>query len=311
MASSPGTPATEVLPLTISPSATSLELSGQKPVEKKPEEKKPIKKRKSWGQELPTPKTNLPPRKRAKTEDEKEQRRIERVLRNRAAAQTSRERKRLEMEKLENEKVVIEQQNQFLLQRLRQIEAENNRLSQQVAQLSAEIHVSRGSTPNLNSEVSDSPTLTTTLFKQEGDDICLEQIPFPAPPVTDPSSTLQPSSLAESPDMTQHPAVMLCDLQSPLSDDDFRRLFDSDSSPMPDSSFPEDGFIFDVLDGGDLSAFSFDSLVDFDPESVALENRESTYCLPDEASHQTPGVQPGPGASNSRCDGQSLAASCH
>lgn len=62
MASSPGTPATEVLPLTISPSATSLELSGQKPVEKKPEEKKPIKKRKSWGQELPTPKTNLPPR---------------------------------------------------------------------------------------------------------------------------------------------------------------------------------------------------------------------------------------------------------
>ena len=28
----------------------------------KPEEKKPVKKRKSWGQELPVPKTNLPPR---------------------------------------------------------------------------------------------------------------------------------------------------------------------------------------------------------------------------------------------------------
>ncbi|EER44856.1 predicted protein [Histoplasma capsulatum H143] len=28
----------------------------------KPEEKKPVKKRKSWGQELPIPKTNLPPR---------------------------------------------------------------------------------------------------------------------------------------------------------------------------------------------------------------------------------------------------------
>ena len=27
-----------------------------------PEEKKPVKKRKSWGQELPTPKTSLPPR---------------------------------------------------------------------------------------------------------------------------------------------------------------------------------------------------------------------------------------------------------
>ena len=40
-------------------------------------------------------------RKRAKTEDEKEQRRVERVLRNRRAAQSSRERKRLETEALE------------------------------------------------------------------------------------------------------------------------------------------------------------------------------------------------------------------
>lgn len=30
--------------------------------ESRPDEKKPVKKRKSWGQELPTPKTNLPPR---------------------------------------------------------------------------------------------------------------------------------------------------------------------------------------------------------------------------------------------------------
>ncbi|KAK5155339.1 hypothetical protein LTR04_005823 [Oleoguttula sp. CCFEE 6159] len=61
---------------------------------------KPTKKRKSWGQVLPEPKTSLPPRKRAKTEDEKEQRRIERIKRNRAAAHTSRERKRLEAEGL-------------------------------------------------------------------------------------------------------------------------------------------------------------------------------------------------------------------
>ncbi|OAQ60490.1 transcriptional activator hac1 [Pochonia chlamydosporia 170] len=64
-------------------------------------EKKQTKKRKSWGQVLPEPKTNLPPRKRAKTDDEKEQRRVERVLRNRRAAQSSRERKRLEVEALE------------------------------------------------------------------------------------------------------------------------------------------------------------------------------------------------------------------
>ncbi|TKA63929.1 hypothetical protein B0A55_10305 [Friedmanniomyces simplex] len=61
---------------------------------------KPAKKRKSWGQSLPEPTTTLPPRKRAKTNDEKEQRRIERIKRNRAAAHNSRERKRQETETL-------------------------------------------------------------------------------------------------------------------------------------------------------------------------------------------------------------------
>ncbi|KAK4956818.1 transcription factor that binds to CRE motif [Elasticomyces elasticus] len=61
---------------------------------------KPAKKRKSWGQSLPEPTTALPPRKRAKTDDEKEQRRIERIKRNRAAAHNSRERKRQETEGL-------------------------------------------------------------------------------------------------------------------------------------------------------------------------------------------------------------------
>lgn len=107
------------------------------------------------------------------------------------------------MEKLENEKVVIEQQNQFLLQCLAQMEAENNRLSQQVARLSAEIHGSS------SSRVSDSPMLTATLFKQD-DDIPLERVPFPTP---SDSPIIQPSSLAESSDMTQHPAAVLCDLQ--------------------------------------------------------------------------------------------------
>ncbi|KAK3185615.1 transcription factor that binds to CRE motif [Lecanicillium sp. MT-2017a] len=71
-------------------------------------DKKQTKKRKSWGQVLPEPKTNLPPRKRAKTDDEKEQRRVERVLRNRRAAQSSRERKRLEVEALEQRNKELE-----------------------------------------------------------------------------------------------------------------------------------------------------------------------------------------------------------
>ncbi|GFF50100.1 isoform U of transcriptional activator hacA [Aspergillus udagawae] len=213
-----GTPAPATPLLTVSPADTSLNASETKVQETKTEEKKPPKKRKSWGQELPIPKTNLPPRKRAKTEDEKEQRRIERVLRNRAAAQTSRERKRLEMEKLENEKIQMEQQNQFLLQRLSQMEAENNRLSQQLAQLTAEVRGSRTSTPKPASPATASPTLTPTLFKQEGDELPLERIPFPTPSITDYSPTLKPSSLAESSDVTQHPAAVLCDLQCQLAD---------------------------------------------------------------------------------------------
>ncbi|KAK3342109.1 hypothetical protein B0T25DRAFT_511663 [Lasiosphaeria hispida] len=91
-------------------------------------EKKPVKKRKSWGQVLPEPKTNLPPRKRAKTEDEKEQRRVERVLRNRRAAQSSRERKRQEVEGLERRNKELENllrqvttTNQVLMEELRKV----------------------------------------------------------------------------------------------------------------------------------------------------------------------------------------------
>ncbi|KAG0132034.1 hypothetical protein HOY82DRAFT_310268 [Tuber indicum] len=76
------------------------------------------KKRKSWGQELPIPTTNLPPRKRAKTDEEKEQRRIERVLRNRAAAQSSRERKRKEVQALEEERTKLAESNAHMRARL-------------------------------------------------------------------------------------------------------------------------------------------------------------------------------------------------
>lgn len=53
----------DVPQLTISPADTSLDASSPAEIkEETTEEKKPVKKRKSWGQELPTPKTNLPPR---------------------------------------------------------------------------------------------------------------------------------------------------------------------------------------------------------------------------------------------------------
>ncbi|EEQ86128.1 hypothetical protein RJZ56_008076 [Blastomyces dermatitidis] len=216
-------PCSEPVQLTVSPAETTLSFATEQviaqvktePATPKPEEKKPVKKRKSWGQELPTPKTNLPPRKRAKTEDEKEQRRIERVLRNRAAAQTSRERKRLEVEKLEGEKLEMEHQNGLLLRRLAQMEAENNRLSQQVAQLSAEIRSSRGSSPQSMVSGLASPTLAPILLKQERDEMIssLDKIPFPTPSMSSYSPSVKGCDLIDSSDMTQHPAAMLCDLQ--------------------------------------------------------------------------------------------------
>lgn len=59
--------------------------------------------------QIPTDfKTSLPPRKRARTQEEKEQRRIERILRNRKAAHHSREKKRAHLEELEHKCEVME-----------------------------------------------------------------------------------------------------------------------------------------------------------------------------------------------------------
>ncbi|KAF2145070.1 uncharacterized protein K452DRAFT_284457 [Aplosporella prunicola CBS 121167] len=87
--------------------------------------KKEPKKRKSWGQVLPEPKTNLPPRKRAKTADEKEQRRIERVKRNRLAAHNSRERKREEMDRLTAERDHFRDTFRRVFSQLKQLESQN------------------------------------------------------------------------------------------------------------------------------------------------------------------------------------------
>ena len=59
------------------------------------------KKRKAWGQPIPDFKVVLPPRKRAKTAEEKEQRKNERVIRNRKAADKSRQRQKAAVAQLE------------------------------------------------------------------------------------------------------------------------------------------------------------------------------------------------------------------
>lgn len=101
------------------------------------------KKRKSWGQVLPKPTTNLPPRKRAKTEEEKAQRKYERVQRNRHAAHMSRMRKQDEMETL---KIV----NDRLLQ-------DNSALEDEVTRLRDELNRYRSGNTSLTTNFSRRP----------------------------------------------------------------------------------------------------------------------------------------------------------
>ncbi|TVY82178.1 Transcriptional activator hac1 [Lachnellula suecica] len=190
-------------------------------------EKKQVKKRKSWGQQLPEPKTNLPPRKRAKTEDEKEQRRVERVLRNRRAAQSSRERKRQEVEALEAEKHQIERRNQDLEMRLAHMQEQNLRLQQELEQITGnKMTVFRSSsvvsTPSQELRSAPSPvTFSQELFgSRESASIGRQSISESHSVQTVNPASLSPeirpvveSTNASSSDMTQHPAAMLCDLQ--------------------------------------------------------------------------------------------------
>ncbi|EGP89582.1 uncharacterized protein MYCGRDRAFT_103568 [Zymoseptoria tritici IPO323] len=176
------------------------------------------KKRKSWGQELPEPKTSLPPRKRAKTDDEKEQRRIERIKRNRAAAHNSRERKRQETETLA---VALARANAELqaYKKLHGPLPSNIVLPEiQVRNESPEAQTPVPSLVDDNSYPSpaspdDSIFHPTTSIKQEPLDhptFSLNSLP-PAFDTLDakPSS----SSLLLPLDPTQHSAAMLCDLQ--------------------------------------------------------------------------------------------------
>ncbi|KAK6856330.1 Transcriptional activator hac1 [Apiospora arundinis] len=191
-------------------------------------DKKPTKKRKSWGQVLPEPKTNLPPRKRAKTEDEKEQRRVERVLRNRRAAQSSRERKRQEVEALEKRNTELEKllndqrkQNMMLMDELNKFRRGSSPM--------ASCHPSplTLSTPLFGgpeAPETKSGTMNDFILVPNHDDtidpasISPELSPVPDAEVVEASSAkdapaTSSASATTSTDMTQHPAAMLCDLQ--------------------------------------------------------------------------------------------------
>lgn len=161
------------------------------------------------------------------------------MLRNRQAAQSSRERKRQEVEKLEGEKSAIEQQNERLKERLLAVEHEKFQLSQQVAKMAAEMSVFKSKNRPMGTSPSPSCAASSSLgaelhqqsIKQELDDYPLALLTpqnsidhstssFSSPSSSAYSRSPSPShhelglgAVATSLDMTQHPAAVLCGLQ--------------------------------------------------------------------------------------------------
>lgn len=88
---------------------------------------------------LPLPPGALPPRKRAKTKDEKEQRRIERIMRNRQAAHASREKKRRHVEDLEKKCVSLSTENEQLQSQMVQLKNSYSEVSDHSSFLRAKI----------------------------------------------------------------------------------------------------------------------------------------------------------------------------
>ncbi len=210
-------------------------------------DKKPTKKRKSWGQVLPEPKTNLPPRKRAKTDDEKEQRRVERVLRNRRAAQSSRERKRLEVE-------ALEKRNQELETMLHNAQKTNILLAEELDRFRRDSGVVTRTSSPLDSLRDNQISLSPELFSShdghtadaESSQKLVEELLMTANPTVNPvalspelgpkkepvvkSETMEQTETT-SPVLTQHPAEMLSDLQCHTSAE-VPKSFQNSQTPM-------------------------------------------------------------------------------
>lgn len=78
-------------------------------------------------------------KRKAESLEEKEQRQRERILRNRHAAQMSRDKKRRQMADLESQNVVLKEENVHLSKRLKAVEDENAVLSNRLETISAQL----------------------------------------------------------------------------------------------------------------------------------------------------------------------------
>ncbi|KAF3161832.1 hypothetical protein TWF225_002687 [Orbilia oligospora] len=105
------------------------------------------KRRQPWGRQLTPPTTNLPPRKRAKTDAEKQQRAYERVIRNRKAAETSRQRKQAQQDQLYRDLQAALDENKALKAKIGAIEKECTTYKTRSTHLQLQLQgISNGST---------------------------------------------------------------------------------------------------------------------------------------------------------------------
>ncbi|KIY01049.1 uncharacterized protein Z520_03715 [Fonsecaea multimorphosa CBS 102226] len=201
------------------------------------------KKRKAWGQPVPEIKQILPPRKRAKTAEEKEQRKNERILRNRRAADKSRQRQKAAVAELEARQIRIEKENASLRELLARyqsrfgvqadfpppVPAEPPKMDFDDAEDATPGHDLRASsaqppfTPSSFNDCSDAESSHPTLVQSEDSTPMKHESPVLAPQLnlihehpqgeqttSDSMATLSSFPIVSG--MTQYPAVILCDL---------------------------------------------------------------------------------------------------
>jgi transcriptional activator HAC1 len=200
-------------------------------------EQPPKKKRKAWGQPVPEINPILPPRKRAKTAEEKEQRKNERILRNRRAADKSRQRQKAAVAELEITKSQMEEENATLRALLEQY---RSRFGDIEGFTFSPAPPSSTPLPIKTERLDSYPAATPVSYHTEFDASTMAGTPSIAPnsPAVvvgkvSPSlaPTLFPTNDQQAPDfehhevmasdtfgtdvsgMTQYPAVILCDLQ--------------------------------------------------------------------------------------------------
>ncbi|KAK5062521.1 hypothetical protein LTR84_004594 [Exophiala bonariae] len=191
------------------------------------------KKRKAWGQPVPEIKQILPPRKRAKTAEEKEQRKNERILRNRRAADKSRQRQKAAVADLEVRQVRIEQENASLRDLLARYQSRFGVQSDFPAPSLAEsetqdldsdstpMDMKRSFTPSTfaasPSEAADHPTLVHSeslpTLKHESPALAPQLNLINEAEADNSGSMATFGSFPPVSGLTQYPAVVLCDLQ--------------------------------------------------------------------------------------------------